>query len=230
MQIMESKTTSQIIASICMVAAAIGAWGLEKRMSLVPVILPAKLESSIPLRINNWVEEKQVSQFVVSPELQANLDKIYSDLISRVYVNERGERIMLVIAYGENQSEGTALHYPEVCYPAQGFSIDGRNDDSLNVGDGDLLIRRVLTNHSKERYEPVTYWTVVGGEVVRGKVEKKFVEIKKKWNREPLDGYLVRVSSINKNSIDAFKQQDEFVRQLLASVDKGMRKRLAGGL
>ena len=33
----------------------------------------------------------------------------------------RGRQIMLSIAYGEDQRDGMKLHYPEVCYPAQGF-------------------------------------------------------------------------------------------------------------
>ena len=205
-------------------------WYLMTKIPLKTFTTPEKMAVTIPTKIAYWSEVKQESSVVVNPDLEAAVNKIYSDVLSRTYINDKGNRIMLVIAYGEDQQEGNALHYPEVCYPAQGFVIDAKMDDSVLIGNKELHVRRVMTNHSKQRFEPVTYWTTLGDEVVRGNVEKKIKEVVNKFQGKPLDGYLVRVSSIDENSDAAFVIQDTFIKDLIASLDKKMAKRIAGDL
>jgi len=51
------------------------------------------------------------------------LDKLYSQILNRVYVNATGYRIMLLLAYGSDQHGSLQADKPEVCYPAQGFAL-----------------------------------------------------------------------------------------------------------
>ncbi|MEO7368289.1 MAG: exosortase C-terminal domain/associated protein EpsI, partial [Gemmatimonadaceae bacterium] len=81
---------------------------------------PISLEQMIPKEFGDWREEPQRYQQVVNPQTQELLDKLYSQILSRTYVNSAGYRIMLSLAYGTNQRGSLQAHKPEVCYPAQG--------------------------------------------------------------------------------------------------------------
>src|SRR5450830_230908 len=81
------------------------------------------LETVIPKQFGDWTELNLGVNQVVNPESNELINRIYTQVLSRAYINKAGQVIMLSVAYGENQSEETALHYPEICYPAQGFRI-----------------------------------------------------------------------------------------------------------
>ena len=50
-------------------------------------------------------------------------DQLYSQTVSRLYLSETELPVMMVIAYGNTQSDQLQLHRPEVCYAAVGFEI-----------------------------------------------------------------------------------------------------------
>lgn len=81
------------------------------------------LETLIPSSFNAWRIDTSIIPLQVDPKTQAELDKIYNQVLSRTYVNAHGERVMLSVAYGGDQSDHLSLHKPEVCYLAQGFEI-----------------------------------------------------------------------------------------------------------
>ncbi|MFY9328513.1 MAG: exosortase C-terminal domain/associated protein EpsI [Georgfuchsia sp.] len=76
------------------------------------------LENMIPKAFGDWREEPQKNVQVVNPQTQALLNKLYSQIVSRVYVNPEGYRIMLSVAYGSDQRGSLQAHKPEVCYRA----------------------------------------------------------------------------------------------------------------
>ena len=106
-----------------MLAAAGLALALTPRLKLADQGPTISLEAMIPKQFGEWKLEGTIASLIVSPDVQALLDKIYNQTLSRTYINPKGERIMLSIAYGGDQSDTMAVHKPEVCYPAQGFQI-----------------------------------------------------------------------------------------------------------
>src|SRR6267378_4531886 len=88
---------------------------------------------------------------------QALLDKLYSQILTRTYVNSAGYRIMLSLAYGSDQRGSLQAHKPEVCYPAQGFALQANEAASIATSYGAIPVRRLLTSLGA-RKEPVTYW------------------------------------------------------------------------
>src|SRR5512139_2987092 len=85
--------------------------------------LPAiDLQAQVPTAFAGWRLDPTTTPVVPDPTLQARLDSVYDQTLARSYVNAAGERVMLTIAYGRDQSsEATAVHRPEFCYGAQGF-------------------------------------------------------------------------------------------------------------
>ncbi len=82
------------------------------------------LESMIPKELQVGQLMKLLYHFRLSPERMALLNKIYNQTLSRTYINNKGDRIMLSIAYGGDQSDSMQVHRPEVLLYWPGLSND----------------------------------------------------------------------------------------------------------
>lgn len=203
------------------------AWWLTPTTMLSNISERKDLEQLIPSEFGEWDELTQTSSQIVDPEQQQAIDRIYSQTLNRTYINQDGYRVMLSIAYGDDQRDAVEIHYPEVCYPAQGFQVTSNQAGMLNTGKGVIKVQRLLT-HLGSRHEPVTYWTTVGDKVVKGRVAKKLAEMEYGVKGFIPDGMLFRVSSIDGQSDRAFDLQQAFVSDLIDSLDQESRLRLSG--
>src|SRR5258706_10883371 len=154
--------TAFVLAAL-MLAASVGAILARPDRKLSDERPAIALEAMIPLQFGDWREVPLGQAKVINPQAQEILDKLYSQVLSRVYVNSDGYRIMLSLAYGSDQRGSLQAHKPEVCYPAQGFVLEKDEPGRLVTPLGDIPVRR-LSTHLGPRHEPVTYWFAVGGE------------------------------------------------------------------
>jgi EpsI family protein len=185
------------------------------------------LANLIPTTFGDWKELPQSGRQVVNPQQTAILDEIYSETLSRVYVNSSGAVIMLSLAYGANQSRDLQIHRPEVCYSAQGFQIISTNKTSLSTGVGDVPAMQLVAKLG-QRNEPITYWVRIGEKVVRGNLEQGFARMQYGLNGVVADGILFRVSSIATDNTQAYASQKQFIDDLLKSVPADTRSYLLG--
>jgi EpsI family protein len=185
------------------------------------------LEIMIPTEFGDWRVDKSIIPLQVDAETQAMLDKIYNQTLSRTYVNSIGERIMLSVAYGGDQSDNLAVHKPEVCYYAQGFEIMKTYADELLTQYGKLPIKRLLAVKGY-RNEPITYWVTVGNKAVLPGIDEKLQQLKYGLTGNVPDGMLVRVSSIDADNAKAYQLQTVFIQDLLFAVNISERVRLIG--
>lgn len=185
------------------------------------------LEIMIPTEFGDWRVDKSIIPLQVDAETQAMLDKIYNQTLSRTYVNSIGERIMLSVAYGGDQSDNLAVHKPEVCYYAQGFEIMKTYADELLTQYGKLPIKRLLAVKGY-RNEPITYWVTVGNKAVLPGIDEKLQQLKYGLTGNVPDGMLVRVSSIDADNTKAYQLQTVFIQDLLFAVNVNERARLIG--
>jgi EpsI family protein len=162
-----------------------------------------------------------------APDVQAKLDRLYGQVLSRTYVNAAGERMMLIVAYGGDQSDALKVHRQEACYRAQGFEIRGLAHGSLAAGERSIPVTRMLAVRG-ERSEPVTYWFTMGDRVVLGRLERLRVQLAEGLRGRVPDGMLVRVSSLSGDAPAAYAAQAAFVGTLLAAVPAPSATRLAG--
>lgn len=186
-----------------------------------------QLEAMVPKRFADWSEAPTRMTNVVNPQAKELLDKLYSQIITRTYVNAEGYRIMLSIAYGNDQRGGLQAHKPEVCYPAQGFKLQSLVTAVLATEFGTIPATRLSTSLG-ERKEPVTYWFTFGDSAIRSNLDKRIVELRYRLTGQIPDGLLFRVSSIDGDPARAYQLQDQFVAGLLASVPPADRLRLSG--
>lgn len=217
---------SIVLLTLMLLSATLGAV-LRPAINLADERPPIDLAAMVPVAFGDWRKEINLLTQVVNPQQKGVIDKIYSQTLSRTYVNTQGYRIMLSIAYGKNQSDALQLHKPEICYPAQGFTLLATLRGPLNLLGTPISATRVATSLG-QRFEPVTYWTVVGDHVVTGGNDKKWIELSYALQNRIPDGMLVRLSSIDKGTENAYAQQSLFANAMVAAIAPSHRARFAG--
>lgn len=223
---MSSNRIAFLIAAL-MVSASVGAIVARPGTRAADLGPAISLETMIPKQFGDWREQPQGIVQVINPQTQELLDKLYSQILNRVYVNAEGYRIMLSLAYGADQRGSLQAHKPEVCYPAQGFVLQKNEAGVLATAFGEIPVRRLLTTLGA-RQEPLTYWFTVGDKAVRNKTQKRLTDLRYGLTGLIPDGMLFRVSSIDPDPARAHQLQDQFINQLLQAVPPAERKRLSG--
>jgi EpsI family protein len=210
-----------------MLVSALIAHALKPTQMLANQRGKVDLEQLLPSQFGGWTELKQSSGQIVNPQQTELLKKLYTQTLSRTYVNSAGTVVMLSIAYGANQSDGVALHYPEVCYPAQGFQLEDLRPATLVTDHGTIASKQLMTRLGK-RSEPVTYWSTLGDQVVLGGLNTKLAQLKYGFDGVIPDGLIFRVSTIDIDMALGHANQAVFVKDLMSALPAPTRLRLAG--
>ena len=184
------------------------------------------LEKMIPESFGEWKIDTSIVP-VPSPELLAKLEQIYNQTLARTYINNQGQRIMLSIAYSDDQQEGINTHRPEICYPAQGFDLLKAAVGELTTQYGKLPVTRLVAQQ-RARNEPITYWVIVGDKVTFFGLPHKLAQLRYGLTGKVADGMLVRVSSIDRDENGAYQLQQVFLDAMLAGMSDKDRARIAG--
>ena len=216
-----------LILAVILLAGAGLAVAMKPTRHMAEQRPPIDLETAIPKSFAGWRIDNTMAPITVSPDVQAELDKIYTQTVSRTYINGNGDRVMLAVAYGGDQSKATQVHKPEVCYPMQGFQISNMAPAVLETTEGRIPIMRMVATQG-QRVEPITYWIAVGDTVVRGALEQNLARLKYGLTGTVPDGILVRVSNISRNASASYALQKQFVDGMLAAMRPEQAARLVG--
>lgn len=220
-------THAAVLAIAMFSAAALGEY-LRPTERLAESKPKIDLAKQIPLRFGDWKEDTSTKPVLPNPELQARLDVLYSSTLARTYVNSKGQRIMLSIAYGSDQSsEATAVHRPEFCYSAQGFKVFNLGQSLAEIEGRKLAVQR-LVGVLNQRREPITYWITLDETATLPGLGRKIEQIKYGLRGQIPDGLLFRISSIGRNDDEGFDLQQRFLRDLVSNIDPAIRSRYIG--
>lgn len=209
---------------VLMITAALAAYALTPTQRMADLRGAVNLDTLVPRAFGDWRVDESLIPLRVSPEVQAQLDKVYDQTLARTYINSQGQRVMLSIAYGGDQTKALQLHRPEVCYAAQGFSVSKALAATLDVGkhEAAITVRRLVARLG-QRTEPIMYWMRVGDNVVSGRLGQALARYEYGLNGLIPDGVLVRVSSISNDVNTAYAVQTQFIDDLSAAL--GQRSR-----
>ena len=188
-----------------------------------------ELERMIPSSFGDWTIDPLMAAIVPAADVQANLARLYDQMVSRTYVNGRGERMMLTIAYAGDPSHALKVPRQETCYTAQGFEIRNLVHGDLRVSGKTIPVTRILAVRGP-RSEPVTYWHTIGDRVVLGPLERLLMRLRYGLSGRVPDAMLIRVSNISTNPTRAFEAHEEFATALLGGMRRGDVHRLLGSL
>ena len=194
----------------------------------VPDTAPAPdIARVFPAQFGDWKIVPEIVPVAPAADVQANLDRLYDQIVSRTYVNSAGEQMMLTVAYGGDQSDALKAHRQEVCYRAQGFDIASLQHARLSTPRNDIPVTRFHAVMG-DRSEPVTYWFTMGDRVVLGRGERLRVQLENGLAGRIPDGMLVRVSSISGDPPSAYAAQAAFVAAIVAAVPSNDAARIVG--
>ena len=197
-------------------------------MKPVAVAEAIDLEAAVPAQFGTWRIDPDEAQVAPSPDVQANLNRLYGQVVSRTYVNAQGERMMLTVAHGGDQSDALKAHRQEVCYRAQGFDVHAIQGGKLRAAGREIPVTRMFAVRG-ERSEPVTYWFTMGDRLVRGRLERLRVQVENGLAGRIPDGMLVRISSLSPDAASAYAAQDAFMSAIVASIPPADAARIVGG-
>ena len=226
----QRATLVRVLGAV-MVLASLLAWGMTPTKYWSQHTATVKYNSLFTPSFGGWVLAPEQSTAVVNPQQQETLDAIYDEIVSKVYIDRAtGRRVMISLAYGNNQSRATQVHKPEVCYPAQGFDLMSMQKGTLAMADQQALpVMRIVAQMGR-RVEPLTYWIRAGDRVVRGAIEQNVARVSLGLRGYIPDGLLFRISEINADATASFALQDRFVSEFLAQLSPAARESLIGTL
>lgn len=224
---MKALYPRNLLIGLAMLAAAGLALSLTPRMKVADQGPKISLETMIPKQFGEWKLDETIAPIMFSPDVQAEIDKIYNQTLDRTYSNSKGEQIMLMIAYGGNQSYSMQVHRPEMCYPALGFQIGSISKDIIDASGIKLPVMKLVATQGA-RIEPITYWVMIGDSAVRGNLEQHLARVKYGLSGKIPPGILIRVSTISANESQSYRIEEQFVRDMLGAVPAQYRKILVG--
>lgn len=208
------------------VGALATAEGLKPRKRLI-LLKGEKLADVLPPTFGAW--ESQTASGLVTPEQAGRLARtLYSEIVQRTYLDKaRGAEVMLLVAYGDTQSDLLQLHRPESCYPAVGFKIELTQPFDLPLGGHALLPARRVIATTEDRRENIVYWSRMGERLPRNGEEQRADRLANAMQGYVPDGILVRCSVLG-NSDDGFAVLQRFVPEFLRATRGAVRPALIG--
>ena len=223
-----------ILASVAILSTAVLAEVIRPRELLASTQVAPDLEKVIPRDFGQWHLVPNVGLVTPSEpgaylERDALSARIYSQEVARAYADSAGNMVMFLVAYGPVQNYRLKSHLPEVCYGAAGFRVSAKTVTQLSYQDGarPLTISR-LTAEKERRFEPITYWMKVGGDVATGVFDRQIARMKYGLRGIIPDGALIRVSTVGMSEAASYKLQDQFIHDLLGSLRPQDRKFFTG--
>ena len=222
-----------VFASLTILGAAALSEAIRPRELLASTQIAPNLEKVIPQEFGQWHLVPNIG-LVTPSEPGAYLKqelaaRIYSQEVSRGYADAAGNVVMFLVAYGPVQNYRLKSHLPEVCYSAAGFRVSAKTVTHISYQPGvDSLTVSRLTARKEQRFEPITYWMKVGGDVATGVFDRQIARMKYGVRGIIPDGALIRVSTVGLSETASYELQDQFIRDLLAALAPQDRKFFTG--
>jgi EpsI family protein len=215
-----------ILGASCLVAAG-AAYQLKPRKHL-SLLGQKKMEAIIPASFGSWSSRGDAD--LIKPLAEGSLAaRLYSQSVARIYSHENGrDDVMVMVAYGENQSDLLQLHRPEACYPAVGFSLLLNTPTAVPLGHGVALPGRRVTATRSDRRENIVYWTRLGEYLPISGADQGKARLKTAMQGYIADGVLIRCSKVGEDDASAFQDLDRFIAEMVGAVAPADRPALVG--
>jgi EpsI family protein len=204
-------------------AASSGIAFARQPRSQAAVIPTKKFETWVPQRVDAWTVAG--TSGVVLPPPDALRDRLYDNLVTRVYESPVSPPVMLLLAYNNLQDGVVQVHRPEVCYPVGGYELSETQEVSLPVT-GKVIPANFFTAKGPDRTEQVLYFTRLGHGYPRNWGEQRWTVIQANIGGRIPDGMMMRVSLLGGNQASSFEILRRFTVDFIAASALPLRKLL----
>ena len=229
MKMMNKSIIISLVLGVLMVLSGVLTKVMTPTVSHSDQQVNINLETIIPREFDQWKINPLTAAIIVNPDDNGLLNKLYTQTLSRTYINNEGEQIMLSIAYGRDQSSDLQVHRPEICYTSGGFDVSNMFKTFVDTSIGRIPVMQLVAKQGN-RNEPITYWVRVGDSLTRGWIEQKIAAIGYGLTGKVTDGLLFRISTISNNEQESYRIQQEFLTTMLQAVRSEDRYWLVGQL
>lgn len=203
-----------LISAACLTAALSAFWSFAPAREVSP---PDREPFSLfPMQIGRWAGSSSLLDPSVEKVLEAD------DYISAYYRNpDEAEGVDLFMSYYASQTDGSAIHSPEVCIPGAGWEIFSINRVPVNLPDsqfGSFELNRAIIQKGLEK-QLVYYWFEGRGQRMTDDIAAKFQMFADSVLIGRTDGGLVRlITPIRENDVAA--AEDRLQRFLGTGIDR----------
>lgn len=217
-----------LILGLAAVAAAGAAYQLTPRKKVLLLLEHAKMADIVPVVFGPWSAAADPN--LVTPDTTGKLAALlYSELVSRVYTNEQtGREVMMLIAYGDTQSDLLQLHRPESCYPAVGYELKMTAPAAIRLADAAVLPGRKVVAVKGERQENIVYWARLGEFLPDSSRAQKVDRLRTAMRGYIPDGALFRFSDVSNDADGSIERLESFIRDLVTAIPPGKRRAILG--
>ncbi len=118
---MPSLSIKHLVIGLTMLAAAGLAYALTPRERIADQGPKIDLETMIPKQFGQWKLDETVLPLIADPQQQALINKIYNQTLSRTYLNQQGDRVMLSIATAATRATTWPCTSPKSATPPRDF-------------------------------------------------------------------------------------------------------------
>ena len=171
-----------------MTAALSAAWSFAPARAVEPA--PREPFALFPLALDGW----EGAPALLTPNMERTLGA--DDYVSAFFRKPgEAEGVDLFVSYYASQTQGEAIHSPEVCLPGAGWEVAqiGPREVSLpGTAWGDFTLNRAVIQKGLEK-QLVYYWFEGRGRHMTNDFAAKFHTVADSMTRGRTDGGLVRL-------------------------------------
>jgi len=191
-----------------------------------PKLPKKRFEDLIPDTVGQW--KFATTSGVVLPPPDALSDRLYDNLVTRIYTDQDDRAVMFLAAYNNRQDGVLQIHRPEICYPAGGFNLSPTRPTELQLGAGQTLPANAFLATARDREETVLYWTRVGTEFPQQWSQQRLAVIRANLRGIIPDGLLFRVSTFGGDMPRELEVLEGFTRQFIEASPTPLRSLMLG--
>jgi EpsI family protein len=220
------KSSSSTLLRSIVIAMALGASAVVA-MVATPTVHEiqnaANLENTVPRKFGVWRELPNNNVQVSLSTGETTYNQPYDQSVMRTYVDNDGHVIQVALAWGKRQRQEVKIHRPELCYPAQGFSVEALKDATFPVTTPDgrqVTGKRMLAKNRNGQLEAVSYWIRLGSSYSSDAWQTRLHILKEGLAGRVTDGMLVRVSQSAKANSDMdelYRRQEQFAADMVSA-------------
>jgi EpsI family protein len=187
-----------------------------------PVVKRETFEGWVPKSFGQWAVAGNSG--VVLPAPDALSDRLYDNLVTRVYSSQHAG-VMLLLAYNNKQDGVLQVHRPEICYPVGGYVLT-ETQRILVPALGKQVPSNVFTATGSDRTEQVVYFTRLGDAYPRSWAEQRLAVVEENLAGRIPDGIMMRASLLATDRDAALEVLRSFIGEFVAAAAPSLQRLL----
>ena len=193
---------------------------------MFPNLTHDELSDAIPKIIGDY--SFATSSGLILPPADELSERLYDQVLTRVYLAPGRLPIMALFAYGSVQNLSLELHRPDECYPQQGFTISDPTPLAIDVGEHRIPAAILTARRLGGYVEQVAFWSRIGTRFPATRSAQSWLVAQENFAGRMPDGLLVRLSVPTGDRAQGILAVRSFIEALARTLTPLGRKILFG--